>query len=211
MKVKVDTDRHIGHERDVVRVEGEPIGHVMTSEYGSKMLSLGGVEHLTGGSKKEGRVTCDALLKLCNREAVRMVIGEEAHATEVIVEAGKAPIINGERENLMRVGCGSATIGMFPKQWIGYVDDVVVVMITLLAFSPSTKRAIGCASTGIRSGGVDRPLGAIFRSQNPGLGGAEPILKTHSKFLAPLIPKWLGKACACSWSPQRVSNLPIMN
>ena len=43
----------------------------MTSEYGSKMLSLGGVEHLTGGSKKEGRVTCDALLRLCNRERGR--------------------------------------------------------------------------------------------------------------------------------------------
>ncbi|MEY8837941.1 6-hydroxynicotinate reductase, partial [Cribrihabitans sp. XS_ASV171] len=64
VKVKIDTDRHIGHERDIVRVDGEPIGHVMTSEYGSKMLSLGGVEHLTGGSKKEGRITCDALLKL---------------------------------------------------------------------------------------------------------------------------------------------------
>ena len=27
----------------------------------------------------------------------------------------------------MRVGCGSAAIGMFPMQWIGSVDDVVVV------------------------------------------------------------------------------------
>ncbi|MGA0301843.1 MAG: 6-hydroxynicotinate reductase, partial [Paracoccaceae bacterium] len=83
VKVKIDTDRHIGHERDVVRVDGEPIGHVTTSEYGSKMLSLGGVEHLTGGTKKEGRVTCDALLKLCNREAVTMLIGEEGHETEI--------------------------------------------------------------------------------------------------------------------------------
>ncbi len=72
VKVKIDTDRHIGDERAVVRVDGEAIGHVMTSEYGSKMLSLGGVEHLTGGSKKEGRVTCDALLRICNREAVEM-------------------------------------------------------------------------------------------------------------------------------------------
>ena len=27
----------------------------------------------------------------------------------------------------MRVGCGSATIGMFAKQWFGKVDEVVVV------------------------------------------------------------------------------------
>ena len=213
VKVKIDTDRHIGHERDVVRVEGEPIGHVMTSEYGSKMLSLGGVEHLTGGSKKEGRVTCDALLKLCNREAVRMVIGEEAHATEVIVEAGKAPIINGERENLMRVGCGSATIGMFPKQWIGYVDDVVVVddHITGVLSEHETGKQLDVPPTGIKIKGRRSTPGRYFQVAEPGLGGAEPILKTHSKFLAPLIPKWLGKACACSWSPQRVSNLPIMN
>ena len=27
----------------------------------------------------------------------------------------------------MRVGCGSATVGMFPKHWIDVVDEVVVV------------------------------------------------------------------------------------
>ena len=56
-KIKIDTDRHIGPERNLVRVEGEPVGHVTTGEYGSQMLSLGGVNHLTGGTKKEGRKT----------------------------------------------------------------------------------------------------------------------------------------------------------
>lgn len=54
-KIKIDTDRHIGPERNLVRSEGEAVGHVTTGEYGSQMLSLGGVNHLTGGSKKEGR------------------------------------------------------------------------------------------------------------------------------------------------------------
>jgi hypothetical protein len=36
-----------------VRVDGEPIGHVTTAEYGSQMLSLGGVHHLTGGSRRK--------------------------------------------------------------------------------------------------------------------------------------------------------------
>ena len=31
------------------------------------MLTLGGVHHLTGGSKKEGRVTCDMMLALGNK------------------------------------------------------------------------------------------------------------------------------------------------
>ncbi len=71
VKVKIDTDRHLGPERSLVRAEGEPVGHVMTGEYGSQMLSLGGVHHLTGSGKRTGRATCDALLALCNGAAVR--------------------------------------------------------------------------------------------------------------------------------------------
>ena len=124
VKVKIDSDRHIGHETSIVRAGGEAIGHVTTGEYGSKMLSLGGVDHLTGGSKKEGRATCDALLRLCNREAVELEIDDGARLT---VQAGQPPIIDGVTEKLMRVGCGSATIGMFAQQWAPHVDEVVVV------------------------------------------------------------------------------------
>jgi hypothetical protein len=62
VKVKVDTDRHLGPETAPVRSAGEQIGHVTTAEYGSQMLSLGGVRHLTGGCKKEGNATWVALL-----------------------------------------------------------------------------------------------------------------------------------------------------
>ena len=41
VKVKIDTDRFLGPEGAVVRVQGEPVGHVTTAEYGSQMLSLG--------------------------------------------------------------------------------------------------------------------------------------------------------------------------
>ncbi|RVB40639.1 6-hydroxynicotinate reductase, partial [Mesorhizobium sp. M7A.F.Ca.CA.001.16.1.1] len=124
VKVKIDTDRHIGPETAIVRSQGEAIGHVTTGEYGSQMLSLGGVHHLTGGSKAEGRATCDALLNLCNRKPVELAIDGGATIT---VEAGKAPVIDGKQEHRMRVGCGSATIGMFATQWRGLVDEVVVV------------------------------------------------------------------------------------
>jgi len=70
VKVKIDTDRHLGAECSMVRAQGEPVGHVTTGEYGSQMLSLGGVNHLTHGGKKEGRVTCETLLDLCNGKAV---------------------------------------------------------------------------------------------------------------------------------------------
>ena len=169
VKVKIDTDRHIGPERALVRVDGEPIGHVMTGEYGSKMLSLGGVEHLTGGSKKEGRVTCDALMRLCNREAVEVVIDDGA---TVVIQAGQAPVINGTPEKLMRVGCGSATIGMFAKQWAGHVDEVVVVddHITGVLSEHQAGKLLDVAPTGIRMKGRRSTPGRYFQVAGHGTG-----------------------------------------
>src|SRR3989440_1296115 len=66
VKVKIDTDRYLGPETATVRAQGEAIGHVTTSEYGSQMLSLGGVHHLTGGLKKGGRGPCGAPVGLRN-------------------------------------------------------------------------------------------------------------------------------------------------
>ncbi|MGH1578226.1 6-hydroxynicotinate reductase [Planktotalea sp.] len=169
VKVKIDTDRFIGHERAVVRVKGEAIGHVMTSEYGSKMLSLGGVEHLTGGSKAEGRVTCDALMNLCNREAVTMQIDQGA---EIVVQAGKAPIINGAPEKLMRVGCGSATIGMFAKQWEPHVDEVIVVddHITGVLSEHEAGKQLDMRPSGIKINGRRSTPGRYFQVAEPGTG-----------------------------------------
>src|SRR5499427_6893003 len=93
VKLKIDTDRHLGPETATVRAQGEAVGHVTTGEYGSQMLSLGGVHHLTGGSKKEGRVTCDTLMDLSNCKPVELKI--DGGAT-VVVEAGQAPVIDGK-------------------------------------------------------------------------------------------------------------------
>jgi len=123
-KVKIDTDRFLGPEQANVRCQGEIVGHVTTAEYGSQMLSLGGVHHLTGGSKKEGRVTCDMMLALGNKQAVELSIDGGA---SLVIRAGAAPVVDGVEEQRMRVGCGSATIGIFAKQWFGHADEVVVV------------------------------------------------------------------------------------
>ena len=75
------------------------------------MLSLGGVEHLTGGSKAEGRATCAALLALCNREPVELSV--DGGSTRHRRRPAAPPVVDGVPERRMRVGCGSATIGMF--------------------------------------------------------------------------------------------------
>jgi len=168
-KVKIDTDRHLGPERNLVRVDGEPIGHVTTGEYGSQMLSLGGVHHLTGGGKKEGRVTCASLLALCNGEAVDLEIDE---GVEITVQANKQPIINGVTEERMRVGCGSATVGMFASQWKGLVDEVVVVddHITGVMSEHQAGKVIGWEPTGIKINGRRSTPGRYFQVANPGSG-----------------------------------------
>ncbi|PWE30503.1 6-hydroxynicotinate reductase [Maritimibacter sp. 55A14] len=193
VKVKIDTDRHIGAERAIVRVEGEPIGHVMTSEYGSRMLSLGGVEHLTGGSKAEGRVTCDALLRLCNCEPVEMEIDEGAR---VVVQAGRPPVIDGVPERLMRVGCGSATIGMFARQWAPHVDEVVVVddHITGVLSEHEAGRGLDMRRTGIRVKGRRSTPGRYFQVAEPGTGWGGTDVEDPLTILKPADPKhaWPG-------------------
>jgi hypothetical protein len=124
LKLKIDTDRWLGPEQANVRCNGEVVGHVTTAEYGSQMLSLGGVHHITGGSKKEGRVTVDMMCALGNQQAVDLSIDGGA---QVRVQAGRPPIVNGLSEVRMRLGCGSATIGIFAQQFVGLVDEVVVV------------------------------------------------------------------------------------
>ncbi|MEC3861250.1 6-hydroxynicotinate reductase [Mesobacterium sp. TK19101] len=168
-KVKIDTDRHLGTECAPVRAEGETIGHVTTSEYGSQMLSLGGVHHLTGGSKKEGRATCEALLALCNGETVALTIDGGA---ELEITAGQAPVVNGQREERMRVGCGSATVGMFAAQWQGLVDEVVVVddHITGVMSEHQAGKVIGWQPTGIRIKGRRSTPGRYFQVAEPGTG-----------------------------------------
>ena len=169
VKVKIDTDRHLGPETAPVRCNGEQVGHITTAEYGSQMLSLGGVRHLTGGSKKEGNVTCDTMLKLCNGEAVELTIDG---GNTVVVQAGAAPIVDGVVEKRMRVGCGSATVGIFAKQWLGLVDEVIVVddHITGVLTEHQAGRVLNMRPAGIRVKGRKSTPGRYFQVANPGMG-----------------------------------------
>jgi len=169
VKVKIDTDRHVGPEQSVVRCDGEPVGHVTTAEYGSQMLSLGGVRHLTGGGKREGTVTCAMMLALCNKQPVDLEVEGGAKLT---VQAGQPPVIDGHREERMRVGCGSATIGMFARQWFGELDEVIVVddHITGVLSEHQAGRYLDMKPAGIRVRGRKSTPGRYFQVAEPGAG-----------------------------------------
>ena len=169
------------------------MGHVTTAEYGSQMLSIGGVRHLTGGSKKEGNVTCDALLELCSGAAVEMSI-DGGHT--VIVEAGKAPIVDGRPEVRMRVGCGSATVGIFAQQWLGHVDEVIVVddHITGVLTEHQSGRVLDMPLAGIRVRGRKSTPGRYFQVANPGLGWGGTDITEPLSIIQKIDPKvaWPG-------------------
>jgi len=193
VKVKIDTDRFLGPEQAAVRVDGEPVGHVTTQEYGSQMLSIGGVHHLTGGSKKEGVVACDTLLKLCNKQSVELAIDG---GSRVLVQAGRPPVVDGKPETRMRVGCGSATIGIFAKQWLGHADEVIVVddHITGVLSEHQAGRFLDMRPAGIRVRGRKSTPGRYFQVANPGLGWGGTDIEDPLAIIERIDPKtaWPG-------------------
>ena len=174
LKIKIDTDRFLGGEQQPVRYEGEEVGHVTTAEYGSQMLALGGVRHLTGGSKKEGNMTCQMMLDLCQGEAAELQVDDGA---KVVVQAGKPPIVDDEKEVRMRVGCGSAAIGMFAPQWHGHTDEVIVVddHITGVLSEHQAGKFLDMPTAGIRVRGRRSTPGRYFQvaGHGDGWGGTD--------------------------------------
>jgi hypothetical protein len=168
-KVKIDTDRYLGPEQATVHHRGEAVGHVSTIEYGSQFLALGGVHHLTGGSKKEGRIACEMMMALGNREPVELQIEGGA---SVVVCADRPPVVDGVEEKRMRVGCGSAAIGIFAPQWAGHADEVVVVddHITGVLSEHQAGKFLDMAPTGIRLRGRKSTPGRYFQVASPGAG-----------------------------------------
>jgi len=169
LKVKIDTDRYLGDERAAVLFQGEEVGHVTTAEYGSQMLSLGGVHHLTGGSKAQGRMALQIMHSLGNHQAVEVHIENGA---KLVLQAGQAPVVDGIPQQRMRVGCGSAAIGMFARQWLGVCDEVVVVddHITGVLTEHQAGRCLHMKSSGIKIKGRKSTPGRYFQVAQPGTG-----------------------------------------
>jgi hypothetical protein len=100
----------------------------------------------------------------------------------------------------MRVGCGSATIGMFATQWRGLVDEVVVVddHITGVVSEHQAGKVLGWQDTGIKIIGRRSTPGAISRSPSPGSAGAAPAFPIRCRSSASGTPRrGRGPACRC--------------
>jgi len=87
--VKIDTDIPVGEEGADVLVGKRKVGMVTTEQYGSKMLSIGGVNLLTG---KDGLVVARTVTDTANRLPVKLKVNG---GSKIKVQVGKAPEING--------------------------------------------------------------------------------------------------------------------
>ena len=172
-----------------MRAGGEPVGHVTTGEYGSQMLSLGGVHHLTGGSKKEGRVTCETLLDLCNGKPVELD-GRRGRDDSL-----SRPARRRSSTACMRSACGSAAArrrsACSPSNGTARSTRWSWSTTTSPASCPSTRPASSSASadTGIKMRGRRSTPGRYFQVAEPGTGWGGTDIADPLSILGPFDPK----------------------
>ena len=165
--IKIDTDMPVGEEGAGVYVGKTKVGLVTTEQYGSKMLSLGGANLLTGPG---GIVVARTIANAANREAIKIRVEGGARLE---LQIGKAPIIDGNVPASMRVGCGSATMGLFAPLFLKAADEVIVLdsHLTSLMSEHAAGRFAGARPTGVKLRFKMSTPGRYFGDHGKGWGG----------------------------------------
>lgn len=170
--VKLDTNAYIGEEGDPVYRDNKIVGMVNTEEYGSKMIAIGGANKLTSDA---GFTTARTIVELANGEAVELKVNRK---TQLKLQAGMAPIIDGVEESIMRIGCGSATVGLFAKMMKEAVDECIVIdhHVIGLCSEHLAGEAVGMSWSGVIPNAAKSSRGRYFGEHGQGIGGT--TLKT---------------------------------
>ena len=165
--VKIDTDLPVGEEGADVLVGDRKVGLVTTEQYGSKMLSIGGVNLLTG---KSGLVVARTITDIANRKPVKLKV---EGGSRLEIQVGSTPVINGDKPENMRVGCGSATLGLFAPLLKTAADEVIILdsHITSLMSEHAAGRFVGARPSGIRLRFRMSTPGRYFGDHGDGWGG----------------------------------------
>ena len=169
IKVKIDANTHIGEEGAKVFRDGMMVGMVDTEEYGAKMLSIGGANTLSG---RFGFAAARTIVELANGERVELKV-ENGRRLEL--QVGCPPVIDGVPERKMRIGCGSATIGMFAKAMAAVVDEAIILdhhVIGLLSEHRAGEEA-GMRYSGVEPNGRRSTRGRYFGGHGQGWGGTQ--------------------------------------
>ena len=172
VKVKIDTNMHIGEEGAKVKRDGKVVGMVTTEEYGSKMLTIGGANLLSNGN--DGFIVAKTVVDLANGRGVELKIDQ---GSLVKIKQGESPIIDGKKEKLMRVGCGSATIGMFARNLCKVVNEAIILdyhVIGLLS-EHFAGEEVGMKYSGVVPTGTKSTKGRYFGEHGHGWGGTKIV------------------------------------
>ncbi len=155
LKLKIDTDLTIGQEGSGIFFKKKRVGHLTTEEYGSKILSLGGVNLLTGPN---GMIIAKLITDLANGKSAKLRIDK---GSEITAQIGNSPLIDGQVDGVMRVGCGSATLGLFAPIFKEVADETIVLdsHLTGLFSEHAAGKYVGASPSGVN---------LIFRKSTPG-------------------------------------------
>ena len=121
MLVKVDTDTPIGQEGSKVRREGKVVGMVTAEQYGSHMLTVGGVNLVKG---RFGATVVRTMAELGNGDPVTVSIEK---GSEVRLQAGQPPVVDGKVDPNIRVACGAACCGLFAPGLSKLADEIIIL------------------------------------------------------------------------------------
>ncbi len=169
--VKIDTDVTVGEEGADVLVGKRKVGMLVTEQYGSKMLSIGGVNLLTG---KDGLVVARTITELANRNSVKVTVRGGA---KLEIQVGRPPVINGETPPSMRVGCGSATLGLFAPLLRAAADEVIILdsHLTSLMSEHAAGVFAGAKPSGVKLKFRMSTPGRYFGDHGSGWGGTSIV------------------------------------
>ncbi len=165
--IKIDTDLPIGEEGADVLVGKRKVGMVATEQYGAKMLSIGGINLLTG---PDGIAVARTIVDVANRKRVKLRVRGGA---KLELQVGSPPIIDGDIPANMRVGCGSATMGLFAPLFLEAADEVIVLdsHLTSLMSEHAAGRFVGARPTGVKLRFQMSTPGRYFGDHGRGWGG----------------------------------------
>jgi hypothetical protein len=131
------------------------------------MLSIGGVNLLTG---TDGMVVARTITDIANKRAVKLQIGG---GSKLELQVGQPPVIDGVKPDSMRVGCGSATLGLFSPLLKEAADEVIILdsHLTGLMSEHAAGLFVGAKPSGIRLKFRKSTPGRYFGDHGKGWGG----------------------------------------
>ena len=167
--LKIDTDRFVGSETAAVRYRGATVGHVTTEQYGSKMISIGGINIMKGNNRlKATRL----IVSIANGEPFKLSVSKGA---KLELRVGQAPIIDGQVSETMKVACGAGIMGIFGLQLKDLADEIIILDsdITGLFSESHVGHILGFKPSGLRPPGKFGTPGRYFGATGNGWGGTQ--------------------------------------